>query len=263
MNLESVVKLKIALAQMRCEKGDWQGNLDRVDEYMARASSEGCHVIVFPEMGLSGYCEPSKFPCAVQPLDSVWLGRFVDMTARHGIAASGGFIEANPAGKPFITQILAQDGRVTAIYRKMHVVDEEADLFSPGAEVAVFNLCLPHGDLPCGLAVCADSDRPDLFAEMAHKGARIVFHSSAPGLYTRRTDEGSWREGFEWYQSHLAERLPTWARDNRLYIAVATQTGATVDEDFPGGSFIFGPDGSCIAATDSHAEALLVHELEL
>ncbi|HEX9991020.1 MAG TPA: carbon-nitrogen hydrolase family protein [Chloroflexia bacterium] len=257
------MRLKIALAQMRCEKGDWQGNLVRASEYMACASTEGCHIVIFPEMGLSGYCEPSKFPHAAQPLDSIWVKRFVDMAAQHGIAASGGFIEANPAGKPFITQILAQDGRVAAAYRKIHVVDEEAELFSPGGGVAIFNLRLPHGDLPCGLAVCADSDRPDLFAEMARKGARIIFHSSAPGLYVRRTDEGSWREGFEWYQSYLAERLPAWARDNRLFIAVATQTGATIDEDFPGGSFIFGPDGSCLTGTDSHAETLLVHELEL
>jgi predicted amidohydrolase len=253
--------VKIALAQMRCEKGDWAGNVERTEGYMQRARAARCHVIVFPEMGLSGYCDPGKFPGSVQPLDSPWVRRFVDLTVRHGIAASAGFIEANPDGKPFITQVLAQDGRIAGVYRKVHVVEEEAELFSPGHQTPVFKLRVSGGDLPCALAVCADSDRPDLFAAFAGGGARVVFHSSAPGLYGRRTDEASWRSGFEWYKSHLFERLPVWARENALYIAVATQTGATVDEDFPGGSFIFGPDGSCLAGVEGYEEVMLVYEL--
>lgn len=253
--------MKIALAQIRCEKGDWPGNMTRAEEYMARARSEGCDIVVFPEMGLSGYCDPARFPQAIQPLDSPWVGRLVELTARYHIAASGGFIETNPAGKPFVTQILTQGGRMTGVYRKMHIVEEEVELFSPGSETPVFDLRLPGGSVKCALAVCADSDRPDLFAAFAKKGARVVFHSSAPGLFGRRTDEASWQAGYDWYRSYLFERLPVYARDNHLFIAVATQTGATVDEDFPGGSFIFGPDGACLIGIEGYAETLLVHIL--
>ncbi|MFL5732072.1 MAG: carbon-nitrogen hydrolase family protein [Chloroflexia bacterium] len=292
--------LKIALAQIRCEKGDWAGNLERTDQYMERAAAAGCHVIIFPEMGLSGYCDPAKFPDSVQSLDSPWVARFVELSARHGIAASGGFIEANPHGKPFITQVLVQGGQIIGVYRKVHVVDEEAEWFSPGDQTPVFNLALPRpaadegrgpsaddgrwtmddgvvepvslppssivhrpSSVTCALAVCADSDRPDLFAAFARAGARVVFHSSAPGLYGRRTDAASWQSGFDWYKSHLFERLPAYARDNSLYIAVATQTGATVDEDFPGGSFIFAPDGSCVAGVEGYEEVMVVHQIEI
>src|SRR5438270_9462234 len=96
---------------------------------------------------------------------------------------------------------------------------------------------------------------------MARMGARVVFHSSAPGLYGRRTDKASWWEGYEWYRGYLAERLPVYARDYNLFIAVATQTGSTVDEDFPGGSYVFGPDGSLIASTENYDEQLLVVDL--
>jgi predicted amidohydrolase len=255
--------VKIALAQMRCEKGDWAGNMERVEAYMQRAHATGCDIIVFPEMGLSGYCDPGKFPDSVQPLDSPWVRRFVDLTTRHGIAASGGFIEANPAGKPFITQVLAQDGQIAGVYRKVHVVEEEAELYSPGHQTPVFKLRVPGGDLPCALAVCADSDRPDLFAAFARDGVRVVFHSSAPGLYGRRTDEASWQSGFNWYKSYLFERLPAYAQENGLYVAVATQTGSTIDEDFPGGSFIFGPDGSCLAGVEGYEEVLVAAEVEI
>ena len=62
-------------------------------------------------------------------------------------------------------------------------------------------------------------------------------------------------------KSYLFERLPLYASDSDLYIAVATQTGATVDEDFPGGSFVFGPDGSCLAKTEDYSEQLLIYTL--
>ena len=115
----------------------------------------------------------------------------------------------------------------------------------------------------CALAVCADSDRPALFAAFARKGAQIVFHSSAPGLYTRRTDAASWQAGYDWYKGYLAPQLPGYARAHGLYIAVATQTGRTVDEDFPGGSFVFGTDGACLARTPDYQETLLIHDLIL
>jgi predicted amidohydrolase len=255
--------IRIALAQIRCEKGDWSGNLKSVGQYMAQASAEGCDIVIFPEMSLSGYCDPTRFPESVQPLESEQVDKFVRLTGQCRIAASAGFIEANPDGKPFITQVLAQDGRIVGTYRKRHIVDEEVEWFSPGDRTPVFNLSLPHGEITCALAVCADSDNPAVFADAAESEAQVLFHSSAPGLYGRRTDEASWQAGYDWYKSYLAERLPRFAREHGLYIAVATQTGATVDEDFPGGSFVFGPDGACLACTPDYAETLLIYDLEL
>ena len=255
--------LKIALAQLRCEKGDWAGNLARVEARMAQAVVAGCEVIVFPEMSLSGYCDPTRFPEAVQPLDGPGVAQFVALTARYPLAASAGFMETNPAGKPFITQVLARAGATVGVYRKVHVVDEEAAWFSPGSATPVFTLPGREGVVRCALAVCADSDRPDLFAAFAAGGAQVVFHSSAPGLYVRRTDAASRQAGFDWYADYLGERLPAIARANGLVIAVATQTGATVDEDFPGASFVFGPDGTILAQTPDYAEMLLIHEIAL
>ncbi|HET7079989.1 MAG TPA: carbon-nitrogen hydrolase family protein [Chloroflexia bacterium] len=257
-----MTRVRIALAQIRCEKGDWPGNLDRAAGYMAQAAAQGCDIIVFPEAGLSGYCDPARFPQAPQPLDSPLVRQFVDQAARAGIAASGGFLEANPGGKPFVTQILAQDGRIAGVYRKVNLGEDEP-FYTAGSATPVFTLHTRDGAVPCALAVCADSDWPPLFAAYGAQGARVVFHSSAPGLYTQRTDAASWQAGFAWYQGYLAPTLPGYAREHRLFIAVATQTGRTVDEDFPGGSFVFGPDGTLLAGTTGPEETLLVHEIDV
>ena len=235
------MKLKLALAQIRCEKGDWQVNLDTITRCMEEASRHGCHIAVFPEGSMSGFVDARSFPGAVRALDAPEIASFVEATGKYNIAASVGFIEESGADKPFVTQVLAQNARITGVYRKVNIEGEELPVYTPGTEQPVFALALPQGELTCALAICADSDRPDLFKTFAEKGARIVFHSSAPGLYGTRTDEVGWRDGYDWYRGHLAERLPVWARDNSLFIAVATQAGATIDEDFPGGSYIFGP----------------------
>src|SRR5690242_9164960 len=138
-------KLKIALAQIRCEKGDWPGNLARAGELMAEARAAGCDIIVFPEMGLSGYCDPARFPDSIRTLDSPEVQQFVALTAQHGIAASGGFIEYNPAGKPFVAQVLAQTGQIVGVYRKVNIANDEEDFFAPGTETPVFSLPLPGG----------------------------------------------------------------------------------------------------------------------
>lgn len=256
--------IKLALAQMRCEKGDWEGNLRQVERYMAEAKAQGCDVIVFPEMSLSGYCDPALFPHSVVTLDSEWIERFVRLTGQYGMVGSAGFIEANPSGgKPFITQVLAQDGLLLGSYRKRHVVEEEAEWYSAGDETPIFTLDLGGDRVKCAPAICADSDNPAVFADAARGGATIVLHSSAPGLYGRRVTEEDWQDGFDWYRGYLRERLPLYAREHGLVIAVASQTGATVDEDFPGASCVFGPDGKYIAEAPDYREMLLVCEVEM
>src|SRR4051812_40217441 len=110
---------------MNCPKGEWETNLRRHAEWMARGREMGCEMIVFPEASLSGYCDFTRFPEAIQGLDSPYLERFASLSAQYGIAASAGFLETNPAGPPFITQVVARDGQIIAVYRKNHIPEEE------------------------------------------------------------------------------------------------------------------------------------------
>src|SRR5690349_10439316 len=110
---------------MRCEKGDWPGNLARTEALLAQAAEAGCAIAVFPEAGLSGYADPARFPQSVQPLDSPLIRQFVALTVRYGLAASGGFLEANPAGKPFVSQVLAVGGEIIGVYRKVEIPPDD------------------------------------------------------------------------------------------------------------------------------------------
>src|SRR5262249_45147603 len=161
-------------------------------------------------------------------------------------------VEENPAGKPFITQIVARDGALLAVYRKRTIIEEEAEWFAAGTEPAVF----AHPLACCGLAVCADIESPAVFADAAKLGARIVFEAAARGLYGGEATR-DWRSGFDWWRGEFMMKLGRYARANGIFIAVATQAGRTMNEDFPGGGYLFGSDGRLLAASEDWSEGVL------
>ncbi|OLE38972.1 MAG: hypothetical protein AUI36_26080 [Cyanobacteria bacterium 13_1_40CM_2_61_4] len=153
---------------------------------------------------------------------------------------------------------MAHGGTLLAVYRKKTIVEEEVAWFAPGSTAAVFH----HPKVVFGIAVCADIGNPDVFAENAKLGARIVFEAAAPGLYGPQATR-NWRTGYEWWRNECRNKLGQYARDNNMYIAVATQAGRTSGEDFPGGGYVFGPDGTCISTTLDWSEGVLYVELPM
>lgn len=244
--------MRIALVQMRCEKGDTPGNLARIGNEIRTAVERGAEIAVFPEMSITGYIDPARFPEAVLDLESAPVREFVATTNGRTVTAVAGIVERNPDGKPFITQIVASSGRLAGVYRKNTVVDEEADWFSPGEGVPVFE----HRGVAFGISICADIDNAAVFAACAEQGARFVLECAAPGLYGEQATR-NWQTGFDWWREKCADQLGGYARVHQIHIAVATQAGRTVDEDFPGGGYLFGPDGATLAATADWSEGVL------
>ena len=87
-------------------------------------------------------------------------------------------IEANPNGKPFLSQAVMASGKLCGVYRKHTIAEDETGRFTPGGALPVFD----HAGVEFGLAICADYANPRVFAEYASKGAKVVFLPSAPGL---------------------------------------------------------------------------------
>ena len=250
--------VRVGLIQMRCEKGAIAANLDAISHTLAAAAAIDVDVLGFPEMSITGYVAPTRYPRAILRLDGPEIAQLLDMTRGLPTTLLAGLVEANPHGKPFITQIAVRDGRLLGHYRKRTIEDEEAEWFSPGDTVPVF--C--HDTITFGIAICADLGDREVFAECARQGARIVFELAAPGLYGEQATR-DWRFGFEWWQGECQTHLSQHARDFGLWIAVATQAGRTVDEDFPGGGHLFAPDGRRLHATPDWSPGTLYLEIDL
>jgi predicted amidohydrolase len=249
--------IRIGLIQMRCEKGAIAENLESTSRYLDEAAARDVEIIGFPEMSITGYADPTEYPEAIVRLDGPEVAQLLEMTKGQPITVLAGLIEKNPADRPFITQVVARDGELLGWYRKKTIKNEEADWFSPGVTVPVFT----HDGLTFGIAICADIGNQEVFADCAQQGAQIVFELAAPGLYGEQATR-NWRSGFEWWEGECQKYLSQYTQEYSIWVAVATQAGRTVDEDFPGGGYVFAPDGRRLYATPDWSPGALYLEID-
>lgn len=245
--------VRVALVQMRSEKAEIAGNLAATRDYLARSSELGADIVVFPEMSITGYADPTRMPAAVLSIDGETVSRFLALTRGNPAAVIAGIIEANPGRKPHITQLVARDGAMVGVYRKRNIAEDEVAWFEPGNEPLVFDHC----GVRFGVSVCADIYKPKVFTDCAALGASVILESAAPGLYGEQ-EARNWGTGWEWWRSECHQYLGGYARELGIHIAVATQAGRTIDEDFPGGGYLFGPDGGRIAESADWSEGVLM-----
>jgi len=243
MKMENPV-LKIGLVQMFCEKAGIDDNLRRHNDYLIEAENKGIDILAFPEASITGYNDRAKHPEAVITANGDEIDAICRMTAGRKLTVLAGFIEENLDGKPFVTQAVIRNGRLSGCYRKKTIVDDDVDWLSTGEEVNTF----VHDNLKFGIAICSDLVNEEIFAECARQGARIVFECAAPGLYGEQATR-NWQSGFEWWEGNCREHLTRHAMKCGIWIAAATQAGRTIDEDFPGGGYVFAPDGRRLYAT--------------
>ncbi len=248
---------RIGLIQMQCEKGALQQNLETMAHTLEEAEARAVEFVGFPEMSLTGYADPAQYPEAVISLNGPEIQRLLRLTRHFSATVLVGLIEANPAGKPYITQVALRRGALLGYYRKVTIKEEETDWFSPGQTVPVFQ---SHG-LTFGIAICADIGNEAVFAACARQEARIVFELAAPGLYGDQATR-DWQSGYAWWEGECRKYLTRYAQQYGLWIGVATQAGRTVDEDFPGGGYVFSPAGERVYATTDYGPGAVYLDLD-
>ena len=200
--VSSANPVRMALVQMRSEKAAITENLVAMRDYLARASNERADVVVFPEMSITGYADPTRMPGAILSVDGATVSRFLALTRGSPAAVVAGIIEANPGRKPYITQVVARNGRLLGVYRKRNIADDELAWFDAGAEPLVFD----HAGFRFGLSVCADIYKPKVFTDCGALGATVMLECAAPGLYGEQTTR-DWETGWQWWRGECHEHL--------------------------------------------------------
>ncbi len=243
---------------MHCPKGEIQKNLAATQKYIQEAASKNVDFICFPEMSITGYINSGNFPGALLSMDSSEVAQFIKMTRNNNVTAIAGIAEKNPNGQPFITQMIAHKGALLGFYRKTNIAKDEKGLFLPGSKIAAFS----HPLTKLGVSICADIDKREIFEEYANQGAQIIFEAAAPGLYGSQKTR-NWQNGFNWWKNECWTKLGTYARTYKIHIAVATQAGRTIDEDFPGGGYVFDRSGETIYAAPDWKEGVLCADVNI
>ena len=106
--------MRALLAAIRCPKGAVERNLAAHLGLLARARAEGCELVLFPEMSLTGSADPAARPEWLIGLDHPAVAALAEATGETGVGACFGVAERSPDGTPYIAQVFAAAGRVKA-----------------------------------------------------------------------------------------------------------------------------------------------------
>jgi NAD+ synthase (glutamine-hydrolysing) len=269
-------QLRVALAQVDTAVGDLAGNAELVSTWTAKAADDGAHLVVFPEMTLTGY----------PPEDLVLRESFAHASQRAVVELAGTLAErglgdvavvvgylahtegsgpapvesipadddrpgdANPRrGAPRNAAALLYQGEVVARYYKRHLpnygVFDEARYFVPGTELPIVRL---HG-VDVALTVCED-----LWVEHGPCGVAgqvgvdlVVSPNASP--YERSKDD---------LRLPLVRRR---AAESRAPILYCNQVGGQDELVFDGDSLVVSADGELLARAPQFVEHLLTVDL--
>jgi predicted amidohydrolase len=247
-------QIRIACVQLTAS-ADKSANLERAERLVARAASLGADVIALPEKW-NGVGNAEQLHALAESLDG---GESVEALSgwaqTHGVSIVGGSITERRGGHEKLSNtstVLAPDGSVSAVYRKIHLFDvevgglvyRESEAEEPGDEPVVTQI----EDWPVGLTVCYDLRFPELYRVLALEGAELV---TVPANFTERTGRDHWEV-----------LLRAHAIENQLYLAAPAQFG----EPMPGRrsygrSLVADPWGTVLAQAPDE-ECVIVAEVD-
>ncbi len=232
--------MRALLAAVTCDKHALDANLAAHLSVLDDAARASCQLVVFPEFSLTGSVDPSRHPQDAISLEHPAIDTLVSATRTPGPAVVFGLSErANDTF--FITQAVASNGQLIGTQRKRHLGDDEY-AYATGSHTLTFDLAGNR----YGIIICAEAGVDWTWDATARSGAAIVLFCSAPGLDERNTDAASWRAGFAWWQGCGLGDARRHAKRLHVWVAMATQAGTTIDEDFPGIAALVSPAGAVI-----------------
>lgn len=246
--------MRIALAQI-LSGSEPSANLALVEDYTRRAADAGARMVLFPEATMCRFGVPLG-PVA-EPLDGPWASGVRAIAERAGIVVVAGmFVPADVQdgrARVFNTLIAAGPG-VDAHYEKIHLYDafgfQESKTVAPGREPVLIDV----DGVGVGLTLCYDVRFPELYVELAERGAQLI------------TVHASWGSG--------PGKLDQWTLLARARAIDTTGYVAAVDQGYPdpdiaavgptgvGGSLVASPTGEVVCSAGADPQ-LLVTDIDL
>jgi predicted amidohydrolase len=253
-----VEPLRIALAQLAPRLGDLEANLARHAEVIATARGEGAGLIVFPELGLTGYLLQDLAAEVAMPLDDPRLAALAAETA--GCSAVVSFVEESDDHRLFIAAALMEDGRIRHVHRKVHLptygLFDERRFFAPGDVIRAAPSRLGVG---IGVAVCEDFWHLGTAQVLALDGAQVLVNVSAsPGRDLATTHPEGLGTAASW-----RALLRTYAQLTTSIVVFCNRVGVDESISFWGGSEVVGPAGDTVARAPLYEEALVYADVAL
>jgi predicted amidohydrolase len=256
----------LALAQIAPVLGDVAQNLAVHEAKIAESKAAGASVVIFPELGLTGYQLQDLAPEVAMRRSDTRLGSLAKRTA-GGPSAIVSFIESADDHRLFASAALLEGGEVRHVARKCYLptygIFDERRFLSAGDAIRATRATLGgtavQGDLGIGIGICEDFWHPTLPAILAHDGAELLVNVAAGPARGASVDaDQGLGSAASW-----GTLLRATAALTTSFVAFTNRVGVDESLIFWGGSRVIGPDGVVLAEAPLFEEALLITEIDL
>jgi NAD+ synthase (glutamine-hydrolysing) len=244
------MKLRIALAQVNPTVGDLVANAALVRENFKTAQDAGAHIVVFPEMVLTGYpVEDLALRPSFQLASQSAIAELAKSLTGKTVAIVGYLDQVNGAPQNMVAVI--SGGEIKARYAKCHLpnygVFDEYRNFVPGDKTLVVRI---HG-ADIGIAICEDLwIDGGITAQLAErKPGLVIVPNGSP--YERAKDD---------VRLALVTKRARQAGAPLVYV---NMTGGQDDLVFDGDSIVVNKDGAVIARAPQFEDGVALVDLDV
>jgi len=250
--------LRVALAQLAPRLGLLDENLARHGEILAKARSGGADLVVFPELGLTGYqLQDLAAEVAMRTDDDRLMGLAAETV---GMSAVVSFVEESSDHRLFISAALMEDGEVRFVHRKLFLptygLFDERRFFAAGDRLRAVDSRL---GVRLGLAVCEDFWHLAVPETLALDGAQILINvSSSPGRDLAAIHEVGLGTAASW-----RNLMRTYAQLTTSFVIFCNRVGVDETISFWGGSEVIAPSGEALFSGPLFDEGLHFVDIDL
>ncbi|HJP90076.1 MAG TPA: nitrilase-related carbon-nitrogen hydrolase [Candidatus Limnocylindrales bacterium] len=251
--------LRIALAQVAPTLGDLEANLARHHALIRDARAGGAGLVVFPELGLTGYLLQDLAAEVAMRLDDPRLAALAADTA-GGASAVVSFVEESGDHRLFIAAALLEDGEIRHVHRKVYLPTygqfDERRFFAPGDTVRATPSRLGVG---VGIGVCEDFWHLQTPQLLALDGAQILINvSSSPGRDLAASNEVGLGTATSW-----RTLMRTYAQLTTSFVVFVNRVGVDESMTFWGGSEVIAPSGAPVFSAPFFDDDLYLVDIRL
>lgn len=248
----------MGLAQIAPRLGAVTANLDKHRAVVADARAHNADLLVFPELGLTGYLLQDLNVEVAMRRDDERLLELAHDTA--GMSVVVGFVERAADEQLYIAAALLEDGAVSYVYRKSYLPNyglfDERRFFGAGMQLRAVDSRL---GVRLGLCICEDFWHLPVPYLLALDGAQVLVNiSSSPGRDVATVVEDDLGTAQSW-----RTLMRSYAQLTSTYIVFVNRVGVEETVTFWGGSQVIDPAGNVAYAAPLLDEGLHVVEIDL
>ncbi|MBU6243452.1 MAG: NAD+ synthase, partial [Acidobacteria bacterium] len=246
--------IRVGLAQVNPTVGDLSANRELILKFARHAKSGGAHIVLFPEMVLTGYpvedlaMRPSFRDGSRRAIGELALA--LTESEFGDLVSVVGYLDESESGSPQNAIAIIHRGGIKAKYIKHHLpnygVFDEFRNFTPGNKSLIARV---HG-IDIGFAICEDiwQDGGPV-AELANRGAGLLLVPNGSPFEKAKDDQ----------RLELAARR---AREIGAPLVYVNMVGGQDDLVFDGDSMVVDASGKLIARSPQFVEGLALVDLE-